>query len=85
MWVAIRPEKININRERPPGDENCVRGVVKEIAYMGDISVFLVRIDSGRVMRITRPNIVRQTEDRISWDDTVYLSWHASSPIVLTQ
>jgi putrescine transport system ATP-binding protein len=85
VWTAIRPEKINIGRERPDGPDNMVRGVVKEIAYMGDISIFLVRIDSGRMMRVSRPNIVRQAEDRISWDETVYLSWHASSPIVLTQ
>ncbi|MCC7257276.1 MAG: polyamine ABC transporter ATP-binding protein [Gammaproteobacteria bacterium] len=85
VWTAIRPEKINIGRERPEGPDNAVRGVVKEIAYMGDISVFLVRIDSGRMVRVSRPNIVRQADDRISWDETVYLSWHASSPIVLTQ
>jgi putrescine transport system ATP-binding protein len=85
VWTAIRPEKINIDRDRPGGQDNVVRGVVKEIAYMGDISVFLVRIDSGRMVRVSRPNIVRQAEERISWDDTVYLSWHASSPIVLTQ
>jgi putrescine transport system ATP-binding protein len=85
VWTAIRPEKINIARERPAGGDNVVRGVVKEIAYMGDISIFLVRIDSGRMVRVSRPNIVRQADDRISWDETVYLSWHASSPIVLTQ
>ncbi|GMW08012.1 MAG: ABC transporter ATP-binding protein [Gammaproteobacteria bacterium] len=85
VWAAIRPEKINIERARPAGEDNCVRGVVKEIAYMGDMSVYLVQIGSGRMMRVSRPNIVRQAEDRISWDETVFLSWHASSPIVLTQ
>ena len=68
-----------------PAQDNVVHGVVKEIAYMGDISIYLVQIDSGRMMRVSRPNIVRQADDRISWDETVYLSWHASSPIVLTQ
>jgi putrescine transport system ATP-binding protein len=85
VWTAIRPEKINIQRERPDGVDNFVRGVVRDIGYMGDMSVYLVKLDSGRVMRVTRPNIVRQADDRISWDETVYLHWHASSPIVLTQ
>ena len=49
------------------------------------LHVYLVKIDSGRLVRVSRPNIVRQAEDRISWDETVHLSWHASSPIVLTQ
>jgi putrescine transport system ATP-binding protein len=85
VWTAIRPEKINIDRARPAGEDNWVRGVVKEIAYMGDVSVYLVKIDSGRMLRVSRPNIVRQSDDRLSWEETVYLSWHPSSPIVLTQ
>jgi putrescine transport system ATP-binding protein len=87
VWAAIRPEKINIQRT-PPADarENCVRGVVTEIAYMGDMSVYLVRIDSGKVVRVTLPNIERLSDDeRIQWDETVYLSWHPGSPVVVTQ
>lgn len=85
VWAAIRPEKINIGREQPAGADNQVRGVVREIAYLGDMSIYLVRIDSGRMVRVSLPNIVRQADDRISWDETVYLSWHPSSPVVLTQ
>jgi putrescine transport system ATP-binding protein len=60
--------------------------VVKEIAYMGDVSVYLVKIDSGKTMRVTMPNSERLSDDeRILWDETVYLTWHSSSPIVVTQ
>jgi putrescine transport system ATP-binding protein len=86
VWAAIRPEKIIIDRESPPTqEENVVKGVVKEIAYMGDLSIYLVQIGTGKLVRVTRPNTVRHAEDRISWDETVYLSWHPSSPVVLTQ
>jgi len=87
VWVAVRPEKINLQRT-PPADtqENCVKGVVKEIAYMGDLSIYLVKIDSGKTVRVTLPNIERLSDDeRILWDETVWLSWHASSPVVVTQ
>ncbi len=72
VWAAIRPEKIEILRTPPAQThENCVRGVVKEIAYMGDVSVYLVKIDSGRTMRVTLPNIERLSDDeRILWDET---------------
>ena len=83
--VAIRPEKIELSRQPPGGEENVERGVVKEIAYMGDVSVYLVKIDGGRMVRVTLPNIERHADDRISWDETVWLSWHPSSPVVLTQ
>jgi putrescine transport system ATP-binding protein len=85
VWAAIRPEKIEISRTAPAVTENAVRGVVKEIAYMGDVSIYLVRIDSGKTVRVTLPNVQRHADDRISWDETVWLSWHPTSPVVLTQ
>jgi putrescine transport system ATP-binding protein len=87
VYTAIRPEKINILRS-PPADtqENCVKGMVKEIAYMGDVSIYLVKIDTGKTVRVTLPNVERLSDDeRILWDETVWLTWHASSPVVVTQ
>ena len=88
VWTAVRPEKINMTRtlEDEAGPrENVVRGTVKEIAYMGDVSIYLVQIDSGKTVRVTLPNIMRDAEHRITRDETVYLSWHGSSPVVLTE
>jgi putrescine transport system ATP-binding protein len=88
VWTAVRPEKINMSRalgEEHVLRENVVRGVVKEIAYMGDVSIYLVQIDSGKTVRVTLPNIMRDAEQRITRDETVYLSWHGSSPVVLTE
>ena len=87
VWVALRPEKIQVSRERPEGgDDNRIRGVVSEVAYRGDQSVYLVRLAGGRQVRVTQPNTLRQgSGDRIRWDDTVWLSWDSSSPVVVTQ
>ena len=49
VWVALRPEKILLTRERPEGDgDNRVDGVVEEVAYLGDQSIYLVKLASGR-------------------------------------
>ncbi len=87
VWAAVRPEKINMQRQQPVNTvENCVKGVVKEIAYMGDVSIYLVKIDTGRTLRVTVPNVERLSDDeRILWDETVWLTWHGSSPVVVTQ
>lgn len=87
VWVALRPEKILLSRDRPDGGgDNRVDGVVSEVAYRGDQSVYLVRLASGRQMRVTQPNMLRQgAGDRIRWDDKVWLSWDSSSPVVVTQ
>jgi len=87
VWAAIRPEKISISR-RPPaaaGGENLVRGTVREIAYMGDLSIYLVQIDSGKMMRVTLPNTTRGGGRPIAREESVWLSWHGSSPVVLTE
>ena len=45
--------------------------MVKEIAYMGDMSIYLVKIDTGKIVRVTLPNVERLSDDeRILWDET---------------
>jgi putrescine transport system ATP-binding protein len=85
VWVAIRPEKISIDREESYAGANVARGTVKEVAYMGDMSIYIVELDTGKLVRVTLPNVVRRAEDRLSAAERVYLSWHASSPVILTR
>jgi putrescine transport system ATP-binding protein len=84
LWVAIRPEKIVLSREAPEATDNWARGVVAEIAYMGDLSIYVVKLPNGREVRVTQANILRKGEERFTWDDEVYLSWDGSSPVVGT-
>jgi putrescine transport system ATP-binding protein len=83
LWAAVRPEKINISLEKPDQADNIAHGKVREIAYMGDVSIYLVQLDSGKIVRITQPNAYRQADDLITWDQSVYIHWHPSSPVVL--
>jgi len=89
VWTAIRPEKIQIARALravgAAGSENLVVGTVKEIAYMGDMSIYLVRLDSGSMLRVTLPNVLRGAERAIAREERVSLSWDGSSPVVLTE
>ena len=84
VWAAVRPEKIQLSIEPPEQQDNVTRGVVKEIAYMGDMSIYLVQLGTGKMMRVTQPNAHRHADD-ITWDQPVYLHWHASSPVVLLE
>ena len=52
--------------------ENVVQGVVKEIAYMGDMSIYLVQIAVGKTVRVTIPMSARQRSIASRWDETVY-------------
>lgn len=90
ITVAIRPEKIYIEKTFPK-DENGVElksnyavGVVENIAYMGDISIYHVKLSSGRVIITTLPNVDRFNVGLPVWDDKVFLSWDPESCITLT-
>ena len=88
VWVAIRPEKIHLSKEAPkkPGP-NQIAGKVDDIGYLGDMSIYLVRLDSGKIVDVTAPNLVRpkNKDQGITWEDQVYLSWDPSSAMLLSK
>jgi len=92
VWAAVRPEKIFMSTSQPGVDagggghvtDNVVRGTVQDIAYLGDLSIYLVKLPSGKGVRVTQPNTSRHAE-AITWDQQVYLTWDASSPVVVTR
>jgi putrescine transport system ATP-binding protein len=89
LWWAIRPEKIRLTREPPapidaPTGANSVKGFVEDIAYLGDMTVYQVKLDNGRYLRVTKANSLRGDPDAISWDETIWASWNAGSGSVLT-
>jgi putrescine transport system ATP-binding protein len=84
LWFAIRPEKISLTRDRPLGDANIARGTVEDIGYLGDMSVFQVRLQSGKLVRVTKANSLRGDPNAITWDESVWCSWSDESGSVLT-
>jgi putrescine transport system ATP-binding protein len=82
-WVAVRPEKIHLTKQELNEPYNCVKGTVKGIAYMGNLSIYLVQLDNGKQIKVTMQNQVRAAEAMIDWDDRVSVTWHANSPVAL--
>jgi putrescine transport system ATP-binding protein len=88
VWAAIRPEKIVLASDGATGEEpgcNRLRGKVREVAYMGDVSICLVEIDCGKTMRVTLPNHAGLAAQRELRQAAVTLSWDAASPVILTR
>ena len=61
------------------------RGTVREIAYIGNMSIYLIELDTGKMVRVTQPNFNRLTEMPITWEDRVYVTWQPFAGVVLTQ
>ena len=85
--VAVRPEKMALSKEPPAtgGGRNATRGTVREIAYLGNLSIYLIELESGKMVRVTQPNFSRLTEMPITWEDRVYVTWQPFAGVVLTQ
>jgi putrescine transport system ATP-binding protein len=86
VWVAVRPEKVRITREPPlPGLDNCVAGTVVDIGYLGDMSIYKLRIRDGSQVKAASANVGRVTERAVAFDEQVWLSWPPEAAIVLTR
>lgn len=85
VTVMVRPEKMKVTRERPAEDTNVIRGVVKEIAYLGDISIYHFQLDSGKMVEVSLTNLRHTAEQPLTWDDEVWISWHPANAVLLTQ
>ncbi|MCC5969762.1 MAG: ABC transporter ATP-binding protein [Pararhodobacter sp.] len=86
VWLALRPERVSLTRTEPAASDsvNTLPGVVEDVAYMGHMSHFRVRLANGRMLRVTLSNRLHD-EDPISWDEAVFASWNASAMRVLTE
>jgi len=80
---AIRPEKVTISPERPADVANAIEGEVDDIAYLGNISTYHVRLPSGHIIKAQASNNRRLSRRNISWEDTVWLSFTDTAGVVL--
>jgi len=83
LAIAVRPEKIEINKERPALDRNVFTGKVKEIAYFGSYNTYIVIASDGSRVKITEANTSRHELSEITWDDNVFFWWGDRAGIVL--
>lgn len=94
VQVAVRPEKISIQTQPVDDAErefpaeigyNQVQGVIAEIAYLGNLTTYHVRLQSGLLIKVTHTNAARRGSAVMTWGDTVYLWWWGSDVVVLTR
>jgi putrescine transport system ATP-binding protein len=78
VCVAVRPEKVKLSRRGPAADTlnahaiNRLEGVVADVSYLGGVTTYRVRLDSGAVLRSSVANTARLDID----------AYHASQRVV---
>jgi putrescine transport system ATP-binding protein len=85
-WVALRPEKLRITTEPPrQPPENLFVGTVGEIGYLGNMSIYKVRLESGQVWKAAVANTTRHADRPIAIGERVWVAFDGDAPIVLTR
>ncbi|HVX74762.1 MAG TPA: ABC transporter ATP-binding protein [Bradyrhizobium sp.] len=89
LCAAVRPEKIRLSRFEPASDTADARGVnrlegtVTEANYLGGVTIYKVRLDSGAVLRASVANTARLDADAYSAGQRVVASFSADDCVVL--
>ena len=90
VWVAVRPEKIRLARceagaEQRADTENSAVATVVDVGYLGDLSLFKLRTESGVPLQAAIANTGPLTARGIGWNEKVWLSFAPEATIVLTR
>ncbi len=92
--VAVRPEKMCLQATAPLASErdsaaedgfNQVQGVITDIAYLGSLTTYHVRLASGLVLKVTQTNAARHASVPLGSGDPVWVWWGGSDVVVLTR
>jgi len=85
VHLSIRPEKIHISREPAPNKPflNAFSGVVDDVIYKGDHTVFGVRVEGRKISVIQQHSRFLLDEKPIRWTDKVWIWWHADDSFMI--
>ena len=89
LCVAIRPEKVKLSRRAPASDDarsiNRLEGVVTDVSYLGGMTSYKVKLDSGAVLRSAMANTARLDLDAYSVNQRVVAWFSPEDCVVLEQ
>jgi putrescine transport system ATP-binding protein len=89
--VAIRPEKVKLSRRGPVSDAvnshaiNRLEGVVTDVGYLGGLTTYKVKLESGAVVRSSMANTARLDIDAYSVGQRVVAWFTPDDCVVLEQ
>jgi putrescine transport system ATP-binding protein len=90
ICVAVRPEKVKLSRRGPVSDLagaipiNRLEGVVTEVNYLGGVTTYKVKLDTGAVLRASMANTVRLDMDAYHASQRV-TAWFAPDDCVVLE
>jgi len=72
---GVRPEKVTVSRKQPDGVGNDVKGVVRDVSFLGVATSYLVDMPSGTTWSCYEQNLDVEPLD-LRPGDEVWLTWN---------
>lgn len=87
IHLSLRPEKIILSRNQPsPGAwDNILQGTIEDVIYFGSHTRYWVRSGEYRLCAEQQHRTFLLDETPPSWNDPVWLRWHANDGFLLEQ
>ena len=57
IQIGVRPEKIRLLGELEEVDSTAAAGIVREVAYLGSVTRYVVELDSGETLVVVKQNL----------------------------
>jgi spermidine/putrescine ABC transporter ATP-binding subunit len=74
LEVTVRPEKIDLGKQPPPGGSCALRGTVSEVVYLGTSTNFTIATTTGAEIVVFQQNSA-SASDVVGRGDSIWLSW----------
>jgi putrescine transport system ATP-binding protein len=90
VCVAIRPEKVKLSRRGPVSSDdtqalNRLEGIVTDVSYLGGLTTYKVKLDSGATVRSSMANTARIDIDAYGPSQRVTVWFTPDDCLVLEQ
>ena len=85
IGVAVRPEKLRLDRAQPATGRIAFQGKVSDVAYHGDSSWIFVQDDNGHSVMTAIQNEERSTAPKVAVGDLVWCSWSPGDTLLLRE
>ncbi|HMY09406.1 MAG TPA: ABC transporter ATP-binding protein, partial [Marmoricola sp.] len=76
LVFGVRPEKVKVSRNKPEGIGNDVRGIVKDVSFIGVATSYLLEMPSGTTWSVYEQNLDLDRID-LKPGDEAWMIWDA--------
>ena len=67
----------------PGAPPNILLIVVDDLGYLGNRSLYRIRLGNGHIIQVSRQNQRRSAKRFFEWEDEVWVSWRPRSVVVI--